>query len=167
MMKTLLLFLCMLMLSATCPAAGAYKWVDEKGVTHYSDTPPASGTKVQPVDTRPYGATGSGCSACEWRALERSSREQSAPAGAPAAPQAAAQSGARGMDYNVYIRLSTGMDEGELLSRAGSPDSQSVENLEDDIVKSYYYMPTPANPYITTVKLRGGRIISIDRTKKN
>lgn len=164
MMKTLLLFLCMLTLSATCLAAGAWKWVDEKGVTHYGDAPPpASATKVQPVDTRPYGVTGSGCSTCEWRALERSSREQPPAASGQAAPQ----SSARGMDYNVYIRLSTGMDEGELLSRAGSPDSQAVENLEDDIVKSYYYMPTPANPYITTVRLRGGRIISIDRTKKN
>lgn len=166
-MKTLL-FLCALTLSATCLAAGAWKWVDEKGVTHYGDAPPpASATKVQPVDTRPYGPGGSGCSACDWRALERSDRAQPPAAGAPAVPQATAQSSARGMDYNVYIRLSTGMDEGELLSRAGPPDSQSVENLEDYIVKSYYYMPTPANPYITTVKLRGGSIVSINRTKKN
>jgi uncharacterized protein DUF4124 len=166
-MKALLLFLFMLTLSATCLAAGAYKWVDEKGVTHYSDAPPASGTKVQPVDTRPYGPGGSGCSSCDWRALERSSREQPPAASAPAAPQAAAQSSARGMDYNTYIRLQVDMDEGELLSRAGPPDSRSVENLEGDIVKNFYYMPTLANPYITTVKLRAGRIVSIDRTKKN
>ena len=166
-MKALLLSLCMLALSATCLAAGAYKWVDEKGVTHYGDAPPASGTKAQPVDTRPYGPSGSGCGACDWRALERSDRAQLPAASAPAAPQATARSSARGMDYNTYIRLQAGMDEGELMSRAGPPDSQSVENLEGDIVKSYYYMPTPANPYITTVKLRGGSIVSINRTKKN
>jgi hypothetical protein len=166
-MKAPLLFLFMLTLSAICAAAGTWKWVDEKGITHYGDAPPASATKVQPVDTRPYGPSGSGCSACDWRAIERTDRAQPPAAGVPATPQTTAQTSARGMDYNVYIRLSAGMDEGELLSRAGPPDSQSVENLEDDIVKSYYYMPTPENPYITTVKLRGGRIISIDRTKKN
>lgn len=82
-------------------------------------------------------------------------------------PDRVAQSSARGMDYSTYIRLSTGMDEGELRSRAGAPDSESVENFKDDIVKSYYYMPTLADPYVTTVKLRGGRIISIDRVKRN
>ena len=83
------------------------------------------------------------------------------------APDVVAQSSARGMDYNTYIRLTTGMDEGELISRAGPPDSEAVENFKDDIVKSFYYMPTLANLYVTTVKLRGGRIISVDRTKRN
>ena len=64
-MKAPLVFLCMLTLSATCLAAGAWKWVDEKGVTHYGDAPPALATKVQPVDTRPYGPGGSGCSSCD------------------------------------------------------------------------------------------------------
>jgi hypothetical protein len=123
------------------------------------------GVKAQPVDTRPYGVTGGGCSTCDWRALERSSLE---PARASSGGQATTpSSGARGMDYNVYIRLSAGMDEGEVMSRAGPPDSESVQNIEDDIVKSWYYMPTQANPYITTVKLRGGKIVSIDRVKKN
>ncbi len=63
--------------------------------------------------------------------------------------------------------LKGGAGEGELMARAGPPDSESVENFKDDIVKSLYYMPTLANPYITTVKLRGGRIVSVNRTNKN
>lgn len=166
-MKAPLLYLVVLTLSANCQAAGAWKWVDEKGVTHYGDAPPTTVTNVKPVDTRPYGVSGSGCSTCDWRALERRDREQPPATGPQRERESGAQSSARGMDYNTYIRLSAGMDEGELLSRAGRPDSESVENIQDDIVKSYYYMPTAANPYVTTVKLRGGRIVSIERTKRN
>jgi len=77
-----------------------------------------------------------------------------------------AQSDTRGMDFDVYIRLQNGMSEGELLLRAGKPDSESVENLRNDIVKSYYYFPTTSNPWITTITLRGGKIVNIERTKK-
>lgn len=72
----------------------------------------------------------------------------------------------RGMEFDVFIRLQNGMSEGELLLRAGKPDSESIENLRSDIVKTYYYFPTTANPRITTITLRGGRIINIDRVKK-
>jgi len=167
-MKALLLSVVMLALPVTALGAGAWKWVDEKGVTQYSDTAPPSSKNAQPVDTRPYGASG-GCSTCDWRAIERTERAAApAPtASAPATPLIVAQSSARGMDYNVYLRLKTGMDEGELFNRAGAPDRESVENFREDIVKSFYYMPTQANPFITTVKLRGGKIVSIDRTRSN
>ncbi len=163
-MQVLPLFVFMLVLPGTALAAGAWKWVDEKGVTQYSDTPPPASKKAQPVDTRPYGVSGGGCSTCDWRALERTERVALTPT-ASAEAVTVAQSSARGMDYNVYLRLKTGMDEGELLNRAGPPDRESVENFREDIVKSFYYMPTPANPFVTTVKLRGGKIISIDRTR--
>lgn len=78
----------------------------------------------------------------------------------------AAQSDARGMEFDVYIRLQTGMSEGELLLRAGKPDSESIENSRNDIVKTYYYFPTIANPWITAITLRGGKIANIERTKK-
>jgi hypothetical protein len=77
-----------------------------------------------------------------------------------------AQNDARGMEFDVYIRLQTGMSEGELLLRAGKPDSESVENVRDDIVKTYYYFPTRANPWLTAVTLRAGKIVNLDRTKK-
>jgi len=82
-----------------------------------------------------------------------------------AQPGAAADS-PRGLDFDVYIRLQPGMSEGELLARAGKPDADAVENIHGDIVKTYYYLPTTSNPWITTIKLRGGTILSIDRAKK-
>ena len=79
---------------------------------------------------------------------------------------AAVANDARGMDFDVFIRLESGMSEGELLLRAGKPDSESVENLLGNIIKSYYYFPTPSSPWITTITLRGGRIVNLDRVKK-
>ena len=85
---------------------------------------------------------------------------------APAAAQAPAAPAIRGMDFDTYIRLQTGMSEGELLQRAGNPDQWTVDNLQALVVKSYYYLPTTANPYITVITLRGGRVANIERTKK-
>ena len=72
----------------------------------------------------------------------------------------------RGMDFATYIRLDRGMSEGELLQRAGRPDQMGVDRQQGDIVKSYYYLPTNADPFITIVTVRGGRIDNIERTKK-
>ena len=78
----------------------------------------------------------------------------------------AADESPRGMAFEVYIRLEHGMTEGELVLRAGKPDSQSVENMRNDIVKTYYYFPTSSDPWITTIRLEGGRIASLERIKK-
>jgi hypothetical protein len=85
---------------------------------------------------------------------------------AGAGAQSAAQKNARGLPFDVYIRLQQGMSEGELLLRAGEPDSQSVENTRHDIVKTYYYFPTSSDPWITTIRLQGGRIVNLERIKK-
>jgi hypothetical protein len=77
-----------------------------------------------------------------------------------------AQNDARGLAFDVFIRLQKGMSEGELLLRAGKPDSESVENMRNDIVKTYYYFPTASDPWITTIRLVGGRIADIERIKK-
>lgn len=77
-----------------------------------------------------------------------------------------AQSSVRGMAFDVFIRLQNGMSEGELLLRAGKPDSESIENMRNDIVKTYYYLPTPSDPWITTIRLVGGRITNLERIKK-
>jgi len=71
-----------------------------------------------------------------------------------------------GMDFDVFVKLRTGMSEGELFLRAGSPDSNAVENSRGDIVKTLYYFPTQSNPFITTITLRGGRIVKIERDRK-
>lgn len=69
------------MLLAVCaafvPAAHAmYKWVDEKGVTHYSETPPPDG-KAQKVEIKPSGPpAGSAARPDAWKQRELDSRQQ-------------------------------------------------------------------------------------------
>ena len=170
-MRTMMALLCATM-AAPC-LAETWKWVDAQGVTQYSDAAPAD-RAARRVDTRPFGIEWDGERPCHtlwcqgWRldqqkrvAAEQESAESARPKKAVAATEAT-----RGMNFDVFIRLQTGMSEGELLLRAGKPDSESVENFFDDIVKSYYYFPTTANPWITTIRLRGGRIVNIDRVKK-
>ncbi len=78
---------------------------------------------------------------------------------------AAEEAPPRGMAFDVYIRLEHGMTEGELVLRAGKPDHHAIDNLREGL-KSYYYFPTSANPFLTTVSLRSGRIANIDRVRK-
>jgi hypothetical protein len=88
---------------------------------------------------------------------------------APAAlaePLRLAQNSVRGLPFDVFIRLQQGMSEGELLLRAGKPDSESIENMRNFIIKTYYYFPTSSDPWITTIRLEGGRIASLERIKK-
>jgi len=147
-----------------CLAADTFKWVDEHGVTNYGEKPPQS-RPAQTVNTN-SGAiieggaqfTGKAALENERPAAERNSQADMAPARGSVS--------ARGMDFDVFIRLQTGMSEGELLLRAGRPDHEGVENFRHDVVKSYYYFPTVANPYITVVTLRGGRIANLERTRK-
>jgi hypothetical protein len=80
-------------------------------------------------------------------------------------PLQSAEPPPNGMAFEVYIRLEHGMTEGELVLRAGKPDHQVIENYRDGH-KSLYYYPTTANPYLTTVSLRNGRIVNIERIRK-
>jgi hypothetical protein len=143
-------------------AAETYKWVDERGVTTYGQKPPA-GRPATPVDTTPSGSVDTGTSRQEKPGAETRSRAETPPAVPPAGPAATP---VRGMEFDTFIRLQRGMTEGELLIRAGAPDHASVENFRNDIVKTYYYFPTVANPFTTVVTVRGGRIANLDRIKK-
>lgn len=149
-------------------AAETYKWVDERGVVNYGEKPPA-GRPARIVDTEPRGIIESGdLQQMRLEAEPKRRGERQRPNAYPAAPPvpAPAATPVRGMEFDTYIRLQRGMNEGELLLRAGRPDHESVDNLHHDIVKTYYYYPTAADPYTTAVTLRGGRIFSIDRVKK-
>ena len=148
--------LLLLSLGGTATAAEAYRWVDEKGVTNYGEKPPAS-RPATPVNTSP-GAI-----------IESSGQfEKNAPAERPSRfasePLPGAVPGPRGMEFNVFVQLQRGMTEGELLQRAGKPDHVALESFE--IQKTYYYFPTPGNPYTTAVTMRSGRISEIERIKK-
>ncbi len=150
-------------------SADAYKWVDEKGVTNYGEKPPAS-RQAKPVNTNPGAVIETGGQFNQKAAAEkrRSGEDPQKPqvATAPAPVPTASSVPVRGMDFDVYIRLQRGMTEGELLLRAGRPDHESLDNIRHDIVKTYYYFATSANPYTTVVTLRGGRIFELDRDKK-
>jgi len=70
-----------LLAASLCLAAaaeGIYKWVDEKGVTHYSESPPdeASGKKATKVDIKASGPADAG-KPYDWKAKELDSRTQS------------------------------------------------------------------------------------------
>jgi hypothetical protein len=67
-----------LALAAWIPAAIAdmYKWVDEKGVTHYSESPPPDG-KATKMETRPSGPAEAPSAAPEgWKQRELESRQR-------------------------------------------------------------------------------------------
>lgn len=157
----------MLCVAGNAFSAEVYRWVDERGVTHYSEKPPAN-RPAKVIDARPAAASVDGDGKLVETPVKPVQPATPVPATAmvPPPPPVAQETPARGMDFSVFIRLQRGMSEGELLLRAGKPDHESVENFRNFVVKSLYYYPTIANPYITVVTLRGGRIADIDRTRK-
>jgi hypothetical protein len=60
---------------ASLPAAAVYKWVDEKGVTHYSETPPPDAKATQ-VETRIVGPSGSTGATDDWKQKELERRKE-------------------------------------------------------------------------------------------
>ncbi len=171
MIKTQLLGLAAIFSAmAAASAAEIYRWVDERGVTQYGEMPPAN-RPAKRVDGRPAAASVD----AEGRLVE-APKPTPVPA-TPPAPQvalappppgaiSAPDKPVRGMDFATFIYLQRGMSEGEVLLRAGRPDHESVENFRNYVVKSLYYYPTIANPFITTITVRGGRVADIDRTRK-
>jgi hypothetical protein len=55
-MRALPFTLILLLLGATASSASVYKWVDDKGVTHYSDQPNPGAEKVQVAAPQSYTA---------------------------------------------------------------------------------------------------------------
>jgi hypothetical protein len=156
-MKPLIVLL-LALAAGTAFAAQTYKWVDEKGVTTYGEKPPP-GRAATAVDTTPSGGVDGLVPRQERSDAPRQARPEPAPQ-----PVAAPAPVVRGMSFETFVRLQRGMTEGELLGRAGKPDYAVVENF--DITKTYYYLPTVADPFTTVVTLRGGRIQDLDRIKK-
>lgn len=172
-------FAVLVLMCATLPAAAdVYKWVDSEGKIHYGDTPPAKGA-ARSIDLPNIGT--------ESPATEQSGRNappaQVPPAPAPQDPVAAAPAPVRGMAFDVYILLRTGMTEGDLLQRAGPPDYESsdgtvgstvvsgrrrgrVETFSNLELRKFYYYPTQSDPFTTVVTLAGGLISDLQRTRK-
>ena len=173
----MLRWIALIVMLALAGAAGAqqraYKWTDEKGGVHYGEKPPPN-VRATPVDTQPYGVEAGDAQchtiACQGEKLEADRRSQAARDAADARVEARTQAqppAARGMDFNVFIRLQAGMSEGELLLRAGPPDYEAFDNSRyGGVKKSLYYYPTTSNPYTTIVTVRAGRIANLERVKK-
>ena len=153
-----------LVAAGACPAGETYKWVDERGVTNYGEKPPANRRAI-PIDTQSGGTIETTQPGVAPEAERRRTSDEPArqPPALASAPTVAA---ARGMEFDVYIRLQRGMTEGELWLRAGRPDHESLDGFGYGIVKTLYYFPTVSNPFTTVVTLRGGRIHELDRIKK-
>lgn len=162
-------------------AADVYRWVDREGKVHYSDTPPPGDRSAKPIDLSNAKPPGPGDLYVEPKAAVPAAPAPSAPPAAAASgePAVAAIPRHRGMSFDTYILLRTGMSEGELLQRAGPPDYESADgsvgstvrrgrrmetfsNLE---LRKFYYYPTPSDPFTTVVTLTGGYISDLQRTR--
>ncbi|HEV2431431.1 MAG TPA: DUF4124 domain-containing protein [Burkholderiales bacterium] len=158
------------LLCATSAFAQIYRWVDEKGTVHYSNSPPPNGVKATVFDRDAKAGPPSPDSAecytvrCQGERLEqRLARQQELDARLAAERTAATPPRPRGLDFRSYISLSRGMSEGELITIAGAPDL-----LFSDVfaVKHYTYLPTTVDPFTTTILVISGRINQIERVRK-
>ena len=149
--------------------AQVYRWVDQKGTVHYSNEKPPAGVKstVVNIDARtgPPSPDTQDCYTvrCQGERMEeRVARREESDARAAGARGAAAPPPARGLVFTQYISLQRGMSEGELLGIEGPPDFQTYDYHQ----VTYTYMPTPGDPFTTTISLVGGRIRQIERIRK-
>ena len=160
-----------LLLLVTTFAVGAevYRWVDEKGTVHYSNSAPPPGTegKLVDIDAKPGADSPDSRDCytvrCQGERLEqRLARRDAIEAQEAALRAAAAPKPFRGLEFRKYIWIQRGMSEGELLGVAGAPDLLSHERD----LNTYIYMPTVADPFTTTVTLMRGRVNEVDRVRK-
>ena len=161
----LLLMLCV----SSGAAAQVYRWVDDKGRVHYSNEAPPPGVKAITVSINaqpgPPSADTAECHTvrCQGERMEeRIARREVLDAQLAAERAALAPRPVRGLEFRRYISIQRGMSEGELLGIAGEPDFRT----RDRSLRTYTYMPTPADPFTTTVTLVGGRVSEIERVRK-
>ena len=62
-------------LAAALPAHAIYKWVDEKGVTHFSEHPPADGKKAQKIEPK-VTPPSSDAKPADWKQREQEQRKK-------------------------------------------------------------------------------------------
>jgi Domain of unknown function (DUF4124) len=155
---------------ATGASAQIYRWVDEKGTVHYSNSAPPDGVKATVFDREAKAGPPSPESAecytvrCQGERLEqRLARRDELETRLAAERAAATPPRPRGLDFRSYISLSRGMSEGELLTIAGAPDLLFSDAFS---VKHYTYLPTTVDPFTTTVLVISGRISQIERVRK-
>jgi hypothetical protein len=157
--------------------------------------PPGANAVVVDPDARqvPPGPESTECHTirCQGERLEERTRRREAEQERAAAAREARERTAavpqqpRGLEFRKYISIQRGMTEGELLGIAGAPDLKtdqggafvgpttvqvdrnlSVPAVEGRRTTVYTYLPTPSDPFTTTITLIGGRVSDLDRARK-
>lgn len=158
-----------LLLVPVFASAQVYRWVDKAGTVHYSNEPPPRGVKATTldIDTKP-GAPAPDTQDCYTvrcqgeRMEERLEQREAADARSAAERAATTPPQPRGLDFRKYVALQRGMSEGELIAIAGAPDLL----FRDFSFKTYTWLPTPGDPFTTTVTVVSGRVSEIERVRK-
>ena len=188
-MRVLLLFA--FMLASAQAAAQIYRWVDQNGNVHYSNIKPPKGVTPTIVDPNakeaPPSADSTECYTirCQGERMEERQRKRDEVEARISAERAAAAKQVRGLDFRNYVRIQRGMTEGELLGIAGEPDLRIDQGVAISapttvqigrnfstaaraglVMTTYTYLPTPGDPFTTTITLVGGRVSEIERVRK-
>jgi hypothetical protein len=186
------LLFAVLSVAAFAASAQVYRWVDEKGTVHYSDAAPASGVNAKLVDidarSGPPSPDTTECYTlrCQGERLEqRLARREETEARFAAQRAAAAPRPPHGLDFRKYVSIQRGMTEGEVLGIAGDADLLVDQGLAVSApttvqtgryvrgaartamaLRTYTYLPTPADPFTTVITLVGGRVSEVERIRK-
>jgi hypothetical protein len=162
-------FLLVLLVLAAPAQAQVYRWVDAKGTVHYSNTEPPPSAKAQKldIDARPGTPAPDTLEChtvrCQGERMEaRQARRDVLDAQLTAERVANTPPPARGLEFRKYISIQRGMSEGEVLAIAGPPDHQARDKLSERLT----YMPTTADPFVTTITLVRGRVSEVERNRK-
>src|SRR4051812_3399941 len=144
-----------------------FRWIDQNGTINYSNGTPPAGAKITKVDIEAKAGPPSPDTAecytvrCQGERMEaRLARREALDAKDAVARAAAAPPQFRGLDFRRYVSIRRGMTEGELLAIAGVPDLRARDHFFSS--DAYTYMPTVADPFITTVTLVRGRVAEIE-----
>ena len=163
------LLVAILLMAPLIAGAQVYRWTDKAGTVHYSSEAPPKGVKATKVDIDvrpgPPSPDSQECYSvrCQGERMEaRLAERQAAEARAAEERAATAPYRPHGLDFRKYISLQRGMTEGELLTIAGAPDLL----FRDFSFRTYTWLPTPGDPFTTTVTVVGGRVSEIERVRK-
>ena len=187
-----LVILSVLLAFAVPASAQIYRWVDSQGRVNFANGTPPPGVKATVVDPNakegPPSLESTECYTirCQGERMEERERKREAELEkATAARVAAEPKRPRGLEFRKYISIQRGMSEGELLGIAGEPDLKADHGVAISapmtvqvgrnfstaaraglVMKTYTYMPTPGDPFVTTITLVGGRVDDIERVRK-
>ncbi|MGH8753142.1 MAG: DUF4124 domain-containing protein [Burkholderiales bacterium] len=171
-------------------AAEVYKWIDENGSTHYGEHPPANASAIY-VDVRPNlmeGLKKQDCRDCPTGKLDQPAPALPttvAPAPIHGLPFEIFIQIQRGMsEAEVVLRAGTpdqevteGTQEHSVAIASTTKNTnpqtgQAVRNTivrrntSNLVIKTYYYLPTIADPFTTIITFRGGWVNDIQRIRK-